>query len=109
VTSAREFAPKWYANSALQAMTMPSVIFFSIAAIFYVMAWVYIRRLVRDVNSEPTGQHISLWQWHKGWSRHRALFPNSAVRQRLVGCMALTVTFGLIAFAVEVRRMLLRL
>ncbi len=41
-------------------------------------------------------------------SRHRALFPNSRVRQRLAGCIALTVTFGLIAFAIEVRLMLLR-
>src|ERR1035441_4637949 len=43
-----------------------------------------------------------------GWSRHRALFPDSRVRQRLVGCFALTVTLGLIAFAIEVRLMLLR-
>ena len=90
-------------------MTTPSVIFFSIAAIFYVLAWVYIRQLVRDVNSEPTGQHISVWRWHNGWSRHRALFPNSPVRQRLVGCMALTVTLARIAFAIEARLMLLRL
>jgi hypothetical protein len=89
-------------------MTTPSVIFFCIAAIFYVVAWVYIRQLVRDVNSKPTEQRISLWRWHKGWSRHRALFPNSVVRQRLVGCMALTVTFALIAFAIEARQMLLR-
>jgi hypothetical protein len=85
------------------------VIFFCVAAIFYVVAWIYIRQLVRDVNSEPTGQYISLWRWHKGWSRHRALFPKSAVRQRLVDCMALTVTFALIAFAIEARQMLLRL
>ena len=90
-------------------MTTPSIIFFCLAAIFYVVALVYIRQLVRDVNSQPTGQHISLWRWHKGWSRHQALFPNSAVRQRLVGCMALTVTFALIAFAIEARQMLLRL
>jgi hypothetical protein len=90
-------------------MTMLSVIFVCIAAIFYVVAWVYIRRLVRDVNSEPNGQHIPIWRWHKGWSRHRALFPNSAVRQRLVGCMALTVIFALIAFGIEAHQMLLRL
>jgi hypothetical protein len=90
-------------------MTTTSIILFCLAAIFYVVALVYIRQLVRDVNSEPIGQHISLWRWHKGWSRHRALFPNSPVRQRLVGCMALTVTFALIAFAIEARQMLLRL
>jgi len=90
-------------------MTTPSVIIFCIAAIFYVLAWVYIRQLLRDVNSDPTGQHISLWRWHKGWSRHRSLFPNSPVRQRLVGCIALTATLGLIAFAIEARLMLLRL
>ena len=89
-------------------MTTPSVILFCIASIFYVLACVYIRQLVRDVNSVPTGQHISLWRWHKGWSRHRALFPNSRVRQRLVGCMALTVTLALVVFAIEARLMLLR-
>jgi hypothetical protein len=41
-------------------MTPPSVIFFCIAAIFYVLAWVYVRQLVRDVNSEPTGHPISM-------------------------------------------------
>jgi len=90
-------------------MTTPSIIFFCLAAIFYVAALVFIRQLVRDVNSEPTGQHISLWRWRKGWSRHRALFPNSIVRQRLVGCIALTVVFAIIAFAIEARQMLLRL
>jgi hypothetical protein len=89
-------------------MTTPSIIFFCLAAIFYMVALAYIRQLVRDVNGELNGPHISLWRWHKGWSRHRALFPNSAVRQRLIGCMALTVTFALIAFAIEVRQMLLR-
>jgi hypothetical protein len=89
-------------------MTTPSIVLFCIAALFYVFTWVYIRQLVRDMNSEPTGQRISLWRWRKGWSRHRALFPNSRVRQRLAGCIALTVTFGLIAFAIEVRLMLLR-
>jgi len=90
-------------------MTTPSNIFFCLAAIFYVVVWVYIRQLVRDVNGDSTGQHISLWRWHKGWSRHRALFPNSVVRLRIVGCMVLTVAFALIAFAIEARQMLLRL
>jgi len=90
-------------------MTTPSVIFFSIAAIFYVLTWIYIRQLVRDVNGGQLGQRVSLWRWHKGWSCHRALFPNSRVRQRLVGCMALTVALALIAFAIEARTMLLRL
>jgi ferredoxin--NADP+ reductase len=54
------------------------------------------------------GQHISLGRWHKGWSRHRDLVPNSPVRQRLVSCMALTVTLALIAFAIEARQILLR-
>ena len=89
-------------------MTTPSVIFLCIAAIFYVLVWVDIRQLLRDVNREPTGQHISLWRWHKGWSRHRALFPDSRLRQRLAGNMALTVILALMAFAMEARLMLLR-
>jgi hypothetical protein len=90
-------------------MTTPSIIFFCVAAIFYLLTWVHIRQVVRDVNSESSGQQISLWQWRKGWSRHRALFPTSVVRQRLIACMTLTVTFGLIAFAIEARLMLFRL
>ena len=75
-------------------MTTPPLVFFCVAAIFYLLTWVYIRRLVRDVNSEPSGQHVSLLRWRNGWSRHRTLFPCSIVRQRLVACIALTVTFG---------------
>jgi hypothetical protein len=86
-------------------MTTPPLVFFCVAAIFYLLTWVYIRRLVRDVNSEPSGQHVSLLRWRNGWSRHRTLFPCSIVRQRLVACIALTVTFGLIAFAIEARLM----
>jgi hypothetical protein len=89
-------------------MTTPSVVFFCIAALFYGFTWVYIRQLVREVNSEPSGRRISVWRWRKGWSRHRALFPDSRVRQRLVGCIVLTVALGLIAFAIEVRLILLR-
>ena len=89
-------------------MTTPFLILFCIGAIFYLLTWVYIRQLVREVNSQPSGERVSLWWWPKGWSRHRALFPMSVVRRRLVACMALTVTFGLIAFAIEARVMLLR-
>jgi hypothetical protein len=90
-------------------MTTPSLVLFCVAAIFYVLTWVYIRQLVRAVNSEPSAKLVSLWRWHKGWKRHRALFPTSVVRQRLIAWMALTITFGLIAFAIQARLMLLRL
>jgi len=88
-------------------MTTPSIVLFSVAAIFYLLTWVYIRQLVRDVNSDRSAKLVSLWRWHNGWKRHRALFPNSEVRQRLIACVALTVTFGLIAFAIQARMMLL--
>ena len=39
-------------------MTTPSVIFFCIAAIFYVLAWAYIRQLVRDVNSRLANTYL---------------------------------------------------
>jgi hypothetical protein len=90
-------------------MSTPTVVLFCVAAIFYLLTWVYIRQLVRDVNSEPSAKLLSVCRWHKGWKRHRALFPTSVVRQRLIACMALTVTFGLIAFAIQARLMLLRL
>lgn len=90
-------------------MSMPTVVLCCVAAIFYLLTWVYIRQLVRDVNSEPSAKLLSVWRWHKGWKRHRALLPTSVVRQRLIACMALTVIFGLIAFAIQARLMLLRL
>jgi hypothetical protein len=90
-------------------MTTPSVVLFCVAAIFYLLTWVYIRQLVRDVNSEPSAKLVPLWRWQKGWKRHRALFPTSVVRQRLIVCMAFTITFGLIAFAIQARLMFLRL
>lgn len=68
---------KCYADTAFQTMTTPSVIFVCMAAIFSVLVWADTRLLVRDVNSEPTGQYTSLWRWHKGWSRHRGLFPTA--------------------------------
>jgi hypothetical protein len=90
-------------------MSTLTVVLFCVAAIFYLLTWVYIRQLVRDVNNEPSEKLLSVWRWRKGWKRHRALFPTSVVRQRLMACMALTVTFGLIAFAIQARLMLLRL
>ena len=38
-------------------MTTPSIVLFCIAALFYVFTWVYIRQLVRDVNSELRVAH----------------------------------------------------
>ncbi len=85
-----------------------SAIIFCIAAVFYVLAWIYIRQLVREVNREST-THVSMFRWNKGWSRHRTLFPDSRVRQRIVGCLTLTAILGLIALAIEARLMFLRL
>jgi len=87
-------------------MTTSSLVFFCVAAVFYLLTWVYIRQLVRDVNSDPSAKPVSLLWWHKGWNRHRVLFPASVVRQRLIGCVALTLIFGLIAFAIQARQML---
>jgi hypothetical protein len=90
-------------------MTTPSAVIFSIAAVFYLLTWVYIRQLVRDVNMDASAPHVPLWRWHKGWRRHRAQFPGSPVRKRIVECIALAVVLGLIAFAIEARQMFLRL
>lgn len=84
-------------------MTTPSILLFSVALLFYAFAWVYIRQLVRDVNRQPTEQQISVWRWNKAWGRHRLLFPQSQVRKRLTGCIAITVILGLIAFVIEAR------
>ncbi len=89
-------------------MTTPSAVIFSISAVFYVLTWVYIRQLVRDVNLDATAPRVSLWRWNKGWGRHRTQFPGSPVRKRIVECIALAVALGLIAFVIEVRRMFIR-
>ena len=84
-------------------MTTPAQIIFTVALIPYVLAWVYIRQLVREVNSDVTGPHVSMWWWWlKGWRLHQTRFPVSRVRKRIVGCMALTVGLGLTAFGIEV-------
>ena len=89
-------------------MALSSAIFFSVAFVFYLVTWVYIRQLVRDVNGDATGPHVSIWRWIKAWCRHRLLFPTSSVRKRLATCIGLTVIFGLIGFVIQARLMSLR-
>jgi len=90
-------------------MTTPSLIIFSIAAFFYLLTWVYIRQLIRDMNANSIAPHVSIWWWLKGWNRHRTQFPASPVRRRILACIVLTVSFGLIAFGIEAHQMFLRL
>jgi hypothetical protein len=82
--------------------TAPTIIF-GVAAVFYLLAWHYIRQLVREVNAKATDKTVSVWRWHKGWRMHGQLFPTSSVRLRVVACIALTVGLGLAAFCMEVR------
>jgi hypothetical protein len=84
-------------------MSPTSTILFGLAIVFYLCSWTYIRQLVREVNAKSTGNRVSIWRWHKGWRRHRELFPGSQVRQRIVASFALTVAFGLGAFCIEAR------
>jgi hypothetical protein len=87
-------------------MTTPAGIIFTVALIPYVLTWFYIRQLVREVNTDATGPHVSMWWWLNGWRLHQRLFPTSRVRKRIIGCIALTVGLGLIAFGIEVRQAL---
>ena len=89
-------------------MTTPSIIIFAIAAIFYCLTWVYIRQLIRDVNANP-GKRVSLWWWLSVWKRHRSLYPASAVRKHIVGCIGITVALCLIVFVIEAQRGFARL
>jgi hypothetical protein len=88
-------------------MSNTSTIIFGVASVFYILAWKYIRQLVRDVNSKVTGNRISIWRWQKGWRMHRQFFPMSAVRRRIVTFIALTVGLGLVAFCINTRNMLI--
>ena len=89
-------------------MTTPSIIIFTIAAAFYALAWVYIRRLVRDVNASPGEKPVSLWWWLSGWKPHRSLYPASAVRKRILGCISAAVALLLVVFVIEARQMFMR-
>jgi hypothetical protein len=47
-------------------MSTASTIIFSVAMVFYLLTWKYIRQLVRDVNETANGERVSIWWWHKG-------------------------------------------
>ena len=86
-------------------MSTTSAIIFSVALVFYLFSWNYIRQLVREVNATMTGNKVSIWRWHKGWRKHSELFPASSVRLRIVACIALTVGLGLVAFCIAARNL----
>ena len=86
-------------------MPVSSRILFGVAAVFYGLSWVYIRQLVNQVNADSATKLVSLWRWHRGWGRHRDLFPGSPVRKRIVATIGFTVAFGLAAFVITVREM----
>jgi hypothetical protein len=88
-------------------MSTTSAIIFSVAFVFYLLAWHNIRQLVRELNERANGGRVSIWWWHKGWSKHRQLFTKSPVRLRIVTYIALTVGLGLVAFWIEVRNMII--
>jgi hypothetical protein len=88
-------------------MSTTSIIIFSVALVFYLLIWKYIRQLVREVNETANGERVSIWWWHKGWGRHRQLYTTSSVRLRIAICIALTVGLGLAAFCIEVRNMII--
>lgn len=84
-------------------MPTATLVTFSIGAVFYCIAWIYIRRLIHDVNSDPAAPHTSMWRWWpKGWRIHQDRFPNSPVRTRVFISIALSVAFGLSAFVSDV-------
>ena len=89
-------------------MSTWSVISFSVAAVFYVLACRYVVQLMRDVNEKRPGNKVSIWTWRRGWKPHREFFPHSPVRSRIVAYIALSVGFGLVAFCNEVRHSLYR-
>jgi hypothetical protein len=87
-------------------MSTTAAIIFSVALVPYVLAWKYIRQLVRDVNARATGNRVSIWWWHEGWRLHSQFFPTSSVRLCIVACIALTAGLGLVAFCIEAQNLL---
>ena len=86
-------------------MTRAAEIIFTIALIPYVLTWVYIRQLVREVNTNAAAPHVSMLWWLRGWRLHRNLFPVSRVRKRIIRCAALTLALALTAFTIQARYM----
>jgi len=84
-------------------MSATGAVIFGVAFVFYILAWKYIRQLLREVNARMTENRVSIWGWHKGWRMHRQFFPESSVRLRIAAYIALTVGFGLFAFCIEAR------
>jgi hypothetical protein len=86
-------------------MTTLAEIIFTTAFIPYLLAWLYIRQLVREVNGDGAIiPRVSIWSWWpRGWRLHKTLFPVSRVRTLIIVCVALTVALGLIAFGIEVQ------
>jgi hypothetical protein len=83
-------------------MSTAFAIIFSVALVFYVLAWKYIIQMVREVNANAIGKRVSLWRWQKGWKIHKQSFPASPVRLRLAASIVLTACLGLVAFCIEV-------
>jgi uncharacterized membrane protein len=83
-------------------MSTASAIIFSVALVFYILAWKYIVQMMHEVNANAIGKRVSLWRWEKGWKIHKQSFPASPVRLRVATCIALTACLGLIAFCIEV-------
>lgn len=84
-------------------MSTAGALIFGVACVFYILAWKYIRQLLREVNAKMLEKRVSLLRWHKGWKTHKQLFPESSVRLRVAACIGLTVALGLCAFCIEVR------
>ena len=89
-------------------MTIPALVIFGIAGVFYILTWAYIRRFLRDVNTGVRAPHVSVWNWNKGWRWHKAQFPHSPLRTRILACIGATLLFGLVAFVIQARHMFLR-
>ena len=88
-------------------MSTTSVIIVSAELVPYILAWKYIRHLVRDVNARGAANKVSIWRWHEGWRMHSQFFPASSVRLCIVTCIVLSAALGLVAVWIEVRNFLI--
>jgi hypothetical protein len=86
-------------------MTKLGLILFSIAATSYLVGCKYIFQLVREVNGSSGANTVSLRNWHKGLKIHKAAFPESAVRMRIVVCLATTFGLALVGFLIEAKHL----